>query len=336
MSTNVAVQVKSEKTRFLLAVHRKATLQGRVVGQDGEPIYNADISISFEGWLPLAQFRTPLSGAFVFPNIPSNTYQISIQCGSYNFDIADTRHLPPGTEVQIEIRLPINGGNTQRDTDFQKLGPAHVSLDVVVNGSILPTTHDRGKEFVFPHVGQEYDVCVANRWSAPLLAVVTVDGLSVMNGEPGGFQSSGYIIKPFSEVLIPGWTLNNKHVAKFAFLRKEQSYAQLTHRPNDIGVIACAMFEKNTPPPPPAPRPNTSGDGYGWSPNVLESRWEPTLGTGFGRTTEHKVTEVTFERKPQPSVIKRIYYVGGPQQALSGAFDPNPFPGCKPPPGWVG
>jgi len=103
-------------------------------------------------------------------------------------------------------------------------------------------------------------------------------------------------------------------VARFVFSNQAESYAALMQRRTNIGVIACAFFEEI----------DDSG--------VLYSM---PIGTGFGEATEHRVKRVTFNRERAPSVIKRVYYTATAGEPEQDRFDPDPFPGCKPPPGWT-
>ncbi len=218
-------------------------------------------------------------------------------------------YLARGKDLFIEIMLPIGDFCYSRS---KKIEGADVALNIITDKGSLVPTHKNYKDFIFPGLGDEYFIHVANKSIHKLLAVVTVDGLSVMNGEPGDYYSGGYVLSPNSDTTIPGWRIDNQSVARFVFLSKDRSYAELMHKPNNIGVIACAFFEEL--------------DDTG----VLHSK----IGTGFGKETEHRVKRVEFHRENAPSVIKRIYYTATEQQAVSAGFDPDPFPGCTPPPGW--
>ena len=112
----------------------------------------------------------------------------------------------------------------------------------------------------------------------------------------------------------PGWRVDDNTVARFVFSNQAESYAALMQRRTNIGVIACAFFEEI----------DDSG--------VLYSM---PIGTGFGEATEHRVKRVTFNRERAPSVIKRVYYTATAGEPEQDRFDPDPFPGCKPPPGWT-
>jgi hypothetical protein len=81
-----------------------------------------------------------------------------------------------------------------------------------------------------------------------VLAVPTVDGLSVMNGEPGSYDSGGYVVPAMSLIKIPGWRKDDKKVAKFYFSGIDKSYAAKTENDKgNVGVIGCAFFAQKAP-----------------------------------------------------------------------------------------
>jgi hypothetical protein len=118
---------------------------------------------------------------------------------------------------------------------------------VLVHGKPINEHHHKGDVFVEGRPGSEYTLEFRNNSMGRVLAVVSVDGLSVMDGEPAGFDSGGYIVEPCSKLLIPGWRLDNEEVARFCFSRKKRSYAKKSGKPKDIGVIGCAVFHEDLP-----------------------------------------------------------------------------------------
>lgn len=329
MLTEAAIKTVFETARFILQLKRKGVIQGKVYGQDGTPAANATVSINGYLW-QISSCRTSLSGSFVFSDLREGIYRLDVTHGSYDFQNMEQVHLSAGRELHVEIHLPVTGGNAQQNPVLTTLDDSHALLDVVIDGRIAQTSTRDSRRILYPPTGKDYSIVLSNRWSAELLAVLTVDGLSVMNGEPGGFSSGGYVIAPFKSVQVPGWRLNDNEVAKFVFQTEDRAYATLKNMPDNIGVIACAFFERKPRKPPEVKRIEPMP-----LPERLESRVSP-LGTEFGSKQEHSVTRVEFERREAPSVIKTIYYVADAAQAKDPRFEPNPFPGCVPPPGWQG
>jgi hypothetical protein len=118
-----------------------------------------------------------------------------------------------------------------------------VKFEVLVNDQVLPEKQRDSRQCIFVQKDQEYNLRVSNYKSRRVLAVITVDGLSIMNGQPGDILSSaGYVIEPNQSINIPGWRLSNDEVAKFYFSNIDKSYAHLIGKPTNIGVIGCAFF----------------------------------------------------------------------------------------------
>src|SRR3989344_306941 len=230
-------------------------------------------------------------------------------------------------------------------------------LQVLVHGKPVTVYPHEDKSFIWGETGTEFALKVWNNIGRRVGAVITVDGLSVMNGNPGSYDIGGYAVPPCSAVEIPGWRLDQKKIAQFFFAQFEKSYAALMGMPQNVGVIGCAIFNE-------APRvsvlhPTTDLFRY-LAPPALHSYGDSGLGltrgggsgigTGFGQERGHAVTTVEFIRADvaKPDMLLAIHYGTKTQLALwrvplkqplqvAGA---NPFPGeavgCPPPPHWRG
>ena len=138
-------------------------------------------------------------------------------------------------------------------------------------------------------------------------------------------------------------------MAAFYFTSLGDSYAARTDRPQNVGVIGVALFERKRPEPPleePAPsagswlkRERSSADRQAPAENATtQARVLPApsapLGTGHGRREESRVTWVDFERATAaPAETITIYYdsyrnlvARGILQPTYGRRDPSPFP----------
>jgi len=121
-------------------------------------------------------------------------------------------------------------------------------LDVRVHGHSVKEFLHEGKTYIEGRKGSEFTIRVVNRSPKSVLAVVSVDGLSVMDGKDASYESGGYVLSPFETLIIPGWRLDTKNVAKFLFTVAGGSYAAQVDKPKNVGVIGCAFFaEKELP-----------------------------------------------------------------------------------------
>jgi len=120
----------------------------------------------------------------------------------------------------------------------------HLSVEVRVNGRKLREYQHTGEIWVEGRKNSDFTIRVRNDSDIRVLAVPSVDGLSVMDGEVADFDSSGYVINAHSYLDIPGWRLNDEEVAKFRFGKSNKAYAAKTGLPRNIGVIGVAIFNE--------------------------------------------------------------------------------------------
>lgn len=223
-----------------------------------------------------------------------------------------------------------------------------VSFSVVVHGKDVREILHNGSTFIEGRLGSQFSLRISNNSPERVLAVITVDGLSIMNGKEGSFNSGGYVIRPWSTTDIPGWRLDSDRVAKFFFSTIDQSYAAQMDKPTNVGVIGCAIFNE---PSRPVFRPlflkSSRGDNtkFSFGATMHEAQ---ELGTGFGEEVDHHVVNTEFNRLPEPSAVLRLFYdtreklitkgvpVDRPQVAVVQSAFPAEPQFCQPPRGWHG
>lgn len=110
------------------------------------------------------------------------------------------------------------------------------------SGEVLPGFMSGGEAFVIGHPGQRYAIVLENHTSARIEAVVTVDGLDVINGQPGSTESRGYLVRPHGTIVIDGFRRSPTTVAAFRFGGVEGSYADERGSARNVGVIGVALF----------------------------------------------------------------------------------------------
>src|SRR5687767_12333006 len=72
-------------------------------------------------------------------------------------------------------------------------------------GEQLPTYGMRDRFYVQGNVGERYTIRVTNPTARRVEAVVTVDGLDVIDGENGDLAKRGYVVPPYGDVRIEGF-----------------------------------------------------------------------------------------------------------------------------------
>lgn len=130
-----------------------------------------------------------------------------------------------------------------------------IDVDVRVNDKTVRLYPHRNRLFLEAKNGSEYTIKIRNNEYTRVLAVVTVDGINVINEQAGGASKAGYIINGWSSVEIKGFRTSNDHVNAFKFSTKSKSYAAKSEQTKgdttNCGVIGVQIFaEKEKPTPP--------------------------------------------------------------------------------------
>jgi hypothetical protein len=207
-------------------------------------------------------------------------------------------------------------------------GAMRVGLEILVEGKPLRTVVYQGRTYLpVPRVGAEYEIRVWNHGPRRITAIVSVDGLSVINGKPASEASPGYLVDPSGHIVIKGWRRSMDAVAAFHFVDREESYAKLMGRPENIGVIGLLaieelvlrplpLAEKATLTPPAASR---LAGGVGG------------IGTGYGREVDSQICHVPFVRSSNSRTITLSYDTEEALRKAGVPVDepdfPVPFPG---------
>jgi hypothetical protein len=116
-------------------------------------------------------------------------------------------------------------------------------------GESLPVHYYRGDYWVAGRPGAKYAVSLCSRDGGRLLGVISVDGVNVLNGKTASTNQSGYVFASHQCNSITGWRKSDTEVAAFEFSASSDSYAALTGRPNQVGVIGVALFRERLPEP---------------------------------------------------------------------------------------
>jgi hypothetical protein len=234
---------------------------------------------------------------------------------------------------------------------------ADISIHDRSTGRELPVYWHEGRAYVVGRPGNEYQINVRNRRGEDVLAVVSVDGVNVVSGETASTQQGGYVLSAWRALDIRGWRKSLGEVAAFYFTSLGDSYAARTGRPDNVGVIGVALFDRKRiePPavtniaPPPEPQPyrrDKSADAAGANeerqraPAATQAAPAAPLGTGHGRRESSEAQWVPFERASNaPAETITIYYdsyrnlvARGVISAPVGSRNPQPFPGFVPDP----
>jgi hypothetical protein len=123
-------------------------------------------------------------------------------------------------------------------------------VNVLVNGNRCKQYNHNGRLYIEAKHGSEYEIEIKNNSWSRYLALTSVDGLSVLNGETAGEDDQGYILDKNSPLKIKGFRYSNNEVAAFKFTTKSNSYANATGgstAAQNCGVIGVRLFSEDNP-----------------------------------------------------------------------------------------
>jgi hypothetical protein len=202
-----------------------------------------------------------------------------------------------------------------------------VNLDVLVDGRPLGTVFHQGRTYLpVPRLGVEYEIRVWNHGPRRIVAIVSVDGLSVINGQLASERHAGYIVAPRSSIVIPGWRRDKNTVAAFSFEERDRSHAGKVGHPENIGVIGLVAFEEQAV----QPRPLLFEKGRKAPTATRADSKVGGTGTGYGRDLDSPIYYVPFVRSTNRRAIT-LYYDTVEALRRAGVWVdrtfPEPFPG---------
>lgn len=125
-------------------------------------------------------------------------------------------------------------------------------VSILVNGRPIKEVFHNGQTYVEGRKNSPYSLKVTNNSSRRILAIPSVDGLSVLNGQPAGINSPGYVVDAHSSVEVPGWKIEGAQEAgRFVFkpqgatYEEDETYAESTgHNPVNQGTIGFMIFRE--------------------------------------------------------------------------------------------
>lgn len=234
-------------------------------------------------------------------------------------------------------------------------------VEMIIDGQPVQKIRDAGKTYLPIVKGVNFGIKITNQTHKRVTAVISVDGLSVMNGKNASHNDQGYVLGPYESTTIDGWRRGSNEIAMFEISDKEDSYASKTDRPANVGVIGVVFYPEKIKvvkkkmaykiPEQPWVKDNVYRGGSNEQP-IFSCLAEPTsksimcsngpsgpcgqsirsAGTSYGQTKEDHVTSVSFERDDRYKKFVVLYYdtvealraKGVPVDQYVGT--PNPFP----------
>lgn len=223
----------------------------------------------------------------------------------------------------------------------------YFDFDIFVGSNAVTKYDHNGVSFIEGRPKSPYSIKIKNRSNRQMLAIVSVDGLSITNGKTASAESGGIIIPGYGEHIVKGWMTSLNTSNEFVFSKISQSYvAKSGQDKSNIGVIGVMGFLEKIPDYHPVYRSHNTWGG----PLFGSSAGDPKeglgvatssagIGTGWGNQVQTGYSETSFDRDQSTQLIRVLYYddMKGLQKrgVVVRRYDttPNAFPGgfCKPP-----
>jgi len=192
--------------------------------------------------------------------------------------------------------------------------PYNIEL-VGERGDLLNTYKHRGRFYVEGDSGSRYSIRVTNPTALRVEAVVSVDGLDVIDGQSANFKSKrGYIVPAYGNLVIDGFRVSTQAVAAFRFSSVSSSYAGRKGKARNVGVVGVAIFAEQESAQIIAATPTRPGHRYRKSSHAKRpARPAPPAGnTGNGdfdyddASSESAPVSRSSSRRPSPPRDERI------------------------------
>lgn len=193
----------------------------------------------------------------------------------------------------------------------------------------------KDKNYIEMPTSGTYSIKLFNRdKTRRALCVITVDGLNILDGQPGSYEQQGYVLNAGAHGNITGWRRTSSEVAAFECTPPEESYSvRMGKGQENVGVIGVAVFYEEPLRYKTVPRMRkTSGS--------LQAGG--SVGTGYGKVEEFHTKETTFRRRSSiPDELLVFHYETHDALLAMGVITkgPNPFPATTvavpAPPGWT-
>jgi hypothetical protein len=124
-------------------------------------------------------------------------------------------------------------------------------LSILVDNKPITQYAHEGLAFVEGRAGSEYTIRLRNNSSGKACFIVSVDGLSILNGKEAGNDSPGYVLSPWQTLDVACYKVDEATGAKFVFGAKEKSYsAEIGKGTSNVGVIAAIVYREQYEPKP--------------------------------------------------------------------------------------
>lgn len=123
-------------------------------------------------------------------------------------------------------------------------------VEIIQGGKVLRQYTHEGQNFIEAPPEGDYQIRLTNNCGSRRLAVISVDGINVVDGSDAAHDGPGYVLRAWESATIKGWRRTDSEVAAFRFNAMQGGgYAEQTGRgTKNTGVIGVAVFNEKVDP----------------------------------------------------------------------------------------
>jgi hypothetical protein len=213
-------------------------------------------------------------------------------------------------------------------------------INILCNGNRCKQYLHKNRIFIEAKEGSEYAIEIKNNSWEKILAVVSVDGLNVVDGDPADDNGTGYVLDKYSAQKLYGFQYSKEKVAAFKFgafgaVKLDPATGQPEIDPStgkeiplgyaaskgdgaekNAGVIGVRIWDEIPQPPPPRPTGGLYGAGrYGYS-----------ISASYCGTSSYSIS-ASYCGTSSYSIGTSIFGTGSSSwatQSRSSSYSPNP------------
>jgi len=194
------------------------------------------------------------------------------------------------------------------------------SVQVVVDGRVLPEFLADGTRYVEALKGREYTIRVHNPYGVRVAVALSVDGLNTIDARhTTAAAARKWVIGPHETINISGWQTSMAQARRFFFTTEDRSYARRLGQPDNQGVISAVFFRERAPVRVVPLAQDNAADGRrlekpmsagaaGKAESQAARAAEEYAATGIGQRTDHPVEIVHLDLEAIPAATVDIRY----------------------------
>ena len=123
------------------------------------------------------------------------------------------------------------------------------SVEVLVDGRLVPEYAARGRRYVEALQDAEYELRIHNPTSSRVAVALSVDGLNTIDARhSSAWDAHKWVIEPYGTISVRGWQMSSENARRFYFTTERDSYGAKLGQTANLGVISAVFFRERGQP----------------------------------------------------------------------------------------